>query len=159
MQTAARMWQMFREIKCKKKNCVESSETLKALQSGTSGRVKLRRTSLHVELCDTSSGFKITPTLKASITGRASSLIFVHLMTGLTDIGCVKDAEITEVVNNTIIMRNARNNMNKLTWSISLIITSDGHIKADVLRLPTIQQPINAKHDRVEAICNMALEK
>ena len=160
MQTEAKMWQMFREIKCKR-YCVESSEAI-ALQS----RVALgpdESQILHVEflkLCDTCSvtmppsnlwDTKCKPVLLLTVV----LLVFVQLM---TDVLFARNVKIIEVVNKTIIVRNARNNMNKLTWSISLIINSDGHIKAHVLRLPKIQQLINAKHDRIEAIANMALE-
>ena len=116
---------------------------------------------LHVkffELCDSLviPKPKLTgTTCKPAFLLTVAPLIFVQLM---THVFSVRNVKIIEVVNNTIIMRNARNNMNKLTWSISLIINSDGHIKAHVLRLLTIQQPINAKHDRIEAIANMALE-
>ena len=149
MQTEAKMWQMFREIKCKK-YCVESSEAI-ALQS----RVALgpgESQILHVEflkLCDTCS----VTMLPTNLSDTKCKPVFL-----LTDVFFARNVKIIEVVNNTIIMRNARNNMNKLTWSISLIINSDGHIKAHVLCLPKIQQLINAKHDRIEAIANMALE-
>ena len=150
MQTEAKMWQMFREIKCKK-NCVESSEAIASQSRGTLGPSESR--ILHVEflkLCDTCSVTILPPNL--SVTKCKPAFLLS------ADVFSVRDVKIFEVVNNTIIMRNARNNLNKLTWSISFIINSDGHIKADFWRLPTIQQPINAKHDRIEATANMALE-
>ena len=119
---------MLREIKCKK-NFVESSEAIASQSRGTLGPGESR--ILHVEffkLCDTSSVTIPSPKKDCAfpILLTVASLIFVQLMTDvfsvrdvkfivMTDVFSVRNVKIVEVVNNTIIVRNARNNMNKLT--------------------------------------------